>query len=223
MGRRKSIVKQVKDELQAKAAWGRSKHADKAAAKAAGRGANGEPLLDRIYSHNTMKGYIDAAVRFAKWVRNTYGCKDIGSARQYAGEYLEYRISKDYSAWTVYRDAAAIAKLYNVRSTELGVKLPARHRGDITQHRRDTNGSHFSEGRNRDLVDLCCGTGLRRHEVAALRPQNVTREPDGGVTVHVEQGKGGRSRDVPVLPSYADRVFAIASKAAAAGQGTIIT
>jgi len=200
--------------------WSVSKHADKNKA-----GNDGRPDKETIYSHSTMANYQDAAIRFVKWARDTHGCRDVDSARQYAGDYIRYRMDHDYSAWTVRRDAAAIAKLYKTRTTDIewGVKLPVRHRADVTQHRTNASSGHFSESRNRDLVDLCRGTGLRRHEVAALRPEDVSRADDGRLMVHVERGKGGKTRDVAVLPQYADRISAMASKAAAAGQGTVIS
>ena len=66
--------------------------------------------------------------------------------------------------------------------------------------------SKFSEDRNRDLVDLCRASGLRRHEVKALKVANVVQTADGKLAIWVEQGKGGRSRTVPVLASMQERV-----------------
>ncbi len=122
------------------------------------------------------------------------------------------RRSKGLSAYTIRRDAAGIAKMYRCRTTELGAELPIRRRGDITQHRRDTTSGQFSEVRNADLVALCKATGLRRREVVQLRPEDICRHPDGSVSVHVTQGKGGRERtitalnDVPVI--LAEKAFA---------------
>ncbi|MBO0795978.1 MAG: site-specific integrase, partial [Ktedonobacteraceae bacterium] len=42
-------------------------------------------------------------------------------------------------------------------------------------------------------------TGLRRHELRALRVGDVLQDHSAHVWVHVGNGKGGLSRDVPVL------------------------
>ena len=194
------------------AAWGQSKHADKAR-------NGGKPARDKIYSYSTMDNYKTVAVHFAKWAREHHGCRDIDQARQYTGEYLRGRMDAGKSAWTVRRDAAALGKLYQCHTTELGVKLPGRHRADVKQHRSGASKGHFSEARNKDLVDLCRSTGLRRHEVALLRPDDVTQMPDGRTLVHVRQGKGGKARTVQALDHTPAR---LAEQASLAGRSTVI-
>lgn len=213
MGHRKSIVRQAVDRLQGMAAWGQSKHQDKLA-------NGGKPAPDKIYSHSTMANYQDAAARFASWARSAHGCRTLEEAQQHTGAYLQQRMDQGASAWTVRRDAAAIAKLYQVKTTDLGATLPIRHRANVTQHREGKSAGHFSESRHKDLVDLCRATGLRRHEVAQLRPSDVTRDSQGRVLVHVKQGKGGKSRDVVAL---SDRPYQIAQAAAAAGRDQVIS
>lgn len=213
MGHRKSIVRQAVDQLQGMAAWGQSKHQDKLA-------NGGKPAMGKIYSHVTMANYQDAAAKFANWARATHGCRTVAAARQYTGEYLQQRMDRGLSAWTVRRDAAALAKLYQVQTTDLGAQLPTRHRADVTQHRGGKSAGHFSESRHKDLVDLCRATGLRRHEVAQLRPSDVTRDTQGRVLVHVAQGKGGKERVVVALN---DKPYQIAQAAAAAGRDQVVS
>jgi len=50
---------------------------------------------------------------------------------------LQSHIDKGYSAWTVKKEAAALAKLYHCRTTDFKVELPARHREEI-ERSRDT-------------------------------------------------------------------------------------
>lgn len=202
------MVRQVQERLTAKAAFGLSKH-----------DADMDVRKDHVYSYSTMSNYINAASLFAQWSRDTHGCRDIDDAKQYAGEYLQHRVDNGKSAWTVARDAAAIAKLYGCTSSDLGCNLPTRHRADIEQHREHKWAGHFSEERNADLVAICKATGLRRHEIAALKPSDVRREENGTVIVHVAQGKGGRSRDVECL---SDAPLRLAQAAEAAGQEHVI-
>jgi len=212
MGHRKSIVKQAVDRLQSMAAYGQSKHVDKAV-------NGGKPAQDKIYSIVTMHGYKAAVVQFVNWARSEYGCRSLDEARKYTGVYLQSRQDDGLSAWTIRRDAAALAKLYQCRTTELGASLPKRRRQDIAQHRTGAEKGHFSETKNWDLVQLCKATGLRRHEVAALRPEDVFLGTDGQVYASVRQGKGGKARTVQALNSEPLR---IACKARKNGQDTVI-
>lgn len=213
MGHTKSIVREARDRLSSMAAYGQSKHADKLAS------SDHKPAMEKIYSFSTMRNYTDAAVRFAKWARAEHGCKTLYDARQYAGDYLRQRMESNLSAWTVRRDAAALGKLYQCKTTELGAELPARQRENITQHRSEkTWRGHFSEERNRALVDTAQACGLRRHELAALRPQDVYRDVSGRVIVHVAQGKGGKERFVTALN---DAPLRAAEAAKAAGQDRV--
>lgn len=211
MGRRKSIIRQVSERLHSMAAYGQSKHVDKL-------GNGGKPAIDKIYSHSTMANYHQAACDFAAWARDTHHCRTLDQARQYTGEYLQQRMDSGKSAWTVRRDAAAIAKVYQCQTTDLGVTLPARHRGDVTQHSNRTP-QGFSEGRHADLAALCRSTGLRRHEVEQLRPQDVRQDAEGRTVVRVEQGKGGKARDVVALDNTPAR---LAAQATAAGSDRVI-
>ena len=213
MGHKKSIVREARDRLSGMAAYGQSKHADKLAS------GDYKPAREKIYSFSTMRNYTDAAVRFAEWARSEYGCKTLDEARQHTGDYLQHRMDSGLSAWSVRRDAAALGKLYQCKTTELGVELPARQREDITQHRSDeTWRGHFSESRNRPLVDTAKACGLRRHEMAALRPQDVYRDASGRVIVHVAQGKGGKERFVTAIN---DAPLKAAEAAKAAGQDRV--
>lgn len=211
-----SMTKQVEQRFKEMTAYGQSKHADRQdGGQAATKG--------KIYSYSTFQNYMDAGAKFANWAKAEHGCRDLDSARQYAGEYLAWRRDGDAndeakSAWTVARDAAALAKLYGCSSSDLGCDLPSRHREDVTQHREHKWAGHFSEERNADLVAICKATGLRRHEIAALKPSDV-REENGTVIVHVAQGKGGRSRDVECL---SDAPLRLAQAAEAAGQEHVI-
>ena len=208
MGKRGSLVYQARQRLMAMAAYGESKHSDKAV-------NGGLPSPVKIYSYSTMHNYIDASVRFCGWARAAHGCKTLEEARQFTGDYLRERMAAGKSAWTVARDAAALAKLYGTSSDKLGAELPTRHRSEVTQHRTGAEHGHFSENRNRDLVDLCRATGLRRHEITQITAENVGTDSRGNLCLHDVKGKGGKVREIPVLPQYAQRIKQIAEAAQA--------
>lgn len=212
MGHRKSIVRQAIEKLDSMAAFGQSKHLDK-------KENSGKPAVEKIYSFSTMKNYKEICVKYANWARSEHGCRTLEEAQQYTGAYLQQRMDAGASAWTIRRDAAGLAKLYQIKTTELGVELPTRHRGDVVQHRGGKTAGHFAPNKHKDLVDLCLATGLRRHEVAALRPEDVTQDAQGHILVHVRQGKGGKARTVQALNQCP---LEIAQAAQAAGQDKVI-
>ncbi len=56
------------------------------------------------------------------------------------------------------------------------------------------------------------GTGLRRSEVRTLTCHDVYTGMDGKLYVHVDNGKGGRPREVPVLPGREDDIRAVVAE-----------
>ena len=210
MGKRKSLVRQGVEKLLSMAAYGQSKYQDKLK-------NNRKPAIDKIYSSRTMDNYIDVVSRFLRWAQKAHACRNLEETRQYVAEYLRARIATK-SAWTVRMEAAAIAKLFQCSTTELGVELPTRHRKDITQHRDERWRGHFNPDKYPDLVSFAKSSGLRRHELEAVTPEDVYRSTDGQVYVFVRSGKGGKSRHAPCLN---DQPLRVAQQALAQGRKVI--
>ena len=145
-----SIIGQVQKSLDSKLAIGESKHQAKIAGVA----------QDHIYSWNTYRTYLKHGCYFVKWAKAKYGCKTLEQARPYVDEYLQSR--SHLSAYTQKLDASALGKVYGCSTKEF-VATETRHRADISRSRgekvRDRN---FSESRNKEFVDFCRSTGLRR-------------------------------------------------------------
>lgn len=57
--------------------------------------------------------------------------------------------------------------------------------------------------RNRAILAVMVGAGLRAAEVAGLTIGDVLEDADGGFALHVHHGKGRKSRDVPIQPDVA--------------------
>ncbi len=114
-------LSEVAQKISYMESYGRSKHAD----KLDNRDSRGACVPDRnkIYIISTRNNYMANAQRFAKWARSVHGVNSLADTRQYTGEYLTIRQSEGKSAWTIRADAAAIAKVYGCRTTELGVRL----------------------------------------------------------------------------------------------------
>ena len=154
-------------------------------------------LRDKIYSYKTYKNYAKQNNYFFRWCRDNYKCKTLAQCREHVNEYLQSRIDSGYAAHTIKLQAAALAKLYQCSSAEF-IATPARHRANIVRSRgtaaRDRN---FSAKRNKDLIDFCMGTGLRRSELKILRPEQL-RETENGYYL-VIKGKGGKVREAPII------------------------
>lgn len=205
-----SLVYQVEKALTSKSVAGQKKHDAKQQARASARakGETGPVRLAGIYSYTTLRGYMDKCVRFARWAQAEHGCRTLADCRQYTAEYLQ--TCKSASTATAVR--SAMAKLYGCKGDELG-PVPTRHRADITRSRGDRQmDRHFSEERNRELVDFCKATGLRRSELRSLRGDDLDRRADG-LYIHVRSGKGGRERYAPVRPEGRDVVERLCQRA----------
>lgn len=163
-----------------------------------------------------MQNYQNVATQFTDWVKQTHGCRTLDEARAHTGEYLDQRQAAGLSSWTVRRDAAALGKLYQCKTTALGAELPTRNRGNITQHR--TPPREYSEANHQALADFCRSCGLRRSEVADLKPSDVRME-GGRCLVTVQHGKGGKARTVTALNDTPARMAAAAE---AAGRDRVI-
>ena len=206
----KSMRWQVEHELLAKLCIGQKKHEAKEKEKerikgehlVKGQKKKNKIKLDGIYSWSTYNSYKKHSIAFAEWVKKKFGCKTLESAKSHVQDYLNYRMSLNLSAWTIKLDANAIAKLYGVEAEELGIHTPDRRRKDIKRSRFDCkHDNHISKEKNKDLIGFCKGTGLRRHELAAVTPEDIKYEEDR-LIVHVKQGKGGKQRVVQVLGEY---------------------
>ena len=210
MARKESIIHQVLTKIDSLKRFGQSKHQAKADEKlrCEATGETWNPSrVPGIYSHKTCDTYKERALDFARWARETHKDKTLDQARAHVPEYLQSKIDAKQSPWTVQQTASALAKIYDCRVKDFGVAMPKRDRSEITRSRGEkAHDRHFSEHNNRKLVNFCTGTGLRRHELGALKPENIFKSDDR-VYVHVEQGKGGRERVVVVNKPYQDHVW----------------
>lgn len=182
-----SLVGQIKARFDSRLAIGRSKHIDKL------YGAT----QNKIYSWETYRSYMKHANYFAKWCKENYGCKTLEQCRPYVDEWLTKR--GELAASTQKLEASALAKLYGCSSTAF-VKTKSRLRADIVRSRKDcVRDKHFSETRNKNLVDFCRSTGLRRAEVTALTGDKLIYKNNNPYVRINSASKGGRYREVPVI------------------------
>lgn len=186
---KESLTYQINNALNAKACFGESRHQAKIQGKA----------QDGIYSYNTFKTYMKASNRFADYCKENYKCKTLDQCKEHVNDYIQSRRSDGVSAYTQKMEVAALGKLYG-ESFYKSVETDSRHRSDITRSRMDTaRGRHFSEEKNKELVNFCRNTGLRRSELENITGKNLIMKEDGNYYIHVDNGKGGKERDVYIL------------------------
>jgi len=206
--RRPSLKRQIKLAIDAQLKIGQSKYHAKKELRRLHQ--PGQRWLDGIYSIETAQNTRKLSIAFSEWIKVSHGCRWLDECRQYATEYLVFREGQGDSPNTLKNRRAALRRLYNDPTVANDYQAPKRRRQDIKRSRyaaiRD---AHFSTERNKDLVVFCLGTGLRRHEVAAVRPEDVFREGDK-VYIFVAQGKGGKKRTVQAWGPYSDNIWSIA-------------
>jgi len=195
MPKNKSLIYQVREVLNQKLRIGESRHHDKQIGI----------THDGIYSWGTYNTYLSKSCAFVKWVRSNYDCKTLEEARQYVDAYLKHHIDQGYSPYTQKTIASALAKLYGC-STKDFIPTQTRRRADITRSRR--NKAKFCEAKNKDFVDFCKATGLRRHELKNLTVDNIEFDKATGRWMLINiKGKGGKLRNCPILSEKAiDRI-----------------
>lgn len=187
---KKSLIKQVQDELLSKLSAGESRHIGKQEGIAA----------SRIYSYGTLDAYMQQCCMFVKFAKSEYGARTLDECRPYVNDFLQRSIDSGKSSYTIKLQSSALAKLYDCSGSDSFIATPARCREQITRSRGSAvRDDHFSEARNRSLVDFCCSVGTRRHELVALTGDCLRQDEHGNYHIWIKQGKGGRSRLAPVV------------------------
>lgn len=214
MGKRRSIVRQVRDRFDALMASGESRHAAKLAARAAGE--RGWSVSDGcLHAFRTRKGYQAIVLRLVNWCAATQGVRFRSldeldaQAEELVARYLQEGLATGKSAWTFKAERSALRLFFGRRDLAANVQLPPRRRADIKRSRRPaTRDAAFDAAHWRELLLFLDAAGLRRSEVGHVRVRDVYDNADGHLYVAVK-GKGGKWRIVPVLDEHADGVRAL--------------
>ena len=120
-------------------------------------------------------------------------------------EWLTLRINQGLSAYTLKLEASSLGKLYQEPTTNF-VPTPDRKRADITRSRGYARRDYgFSLEKNKEIIDFCRGTGLRRSELTNLTGDQLIL-CDGNSFIAVK-GKGGRYREAPIIGPHQDKII----------------
>jgi integrase len=168
----------------------------------------------KIHSYKTRSSYQEQSLRFAIWARDTYALKHLEEIEVRKGEltaeFLQTKINEGKSAYTLQLIRSALRMLFGDWTLMQEVQLPKRSRATITRSRgAKDHDKYFNPTNWPKLVSFLKATGLRRDEVKMLRAGDIlererdsTSEYYGQTIVQVRNGKGGKSRKVPVLAGH---------------------
>lgn len=177
-------------------------------------------VRQHIYSYGTYKTYKKHTEYFIQWVKENYKGKDRRTLEQikpYAVIWMQKRIDEGNSPSTLKMELSALAKMFQCSATAFDVKLPERKRDCITRSRgyakRDTG---FSLEKNKEIINFCRATGLRRNELTTLKGDQLVNV-NGLYYLRIE-GKGGRVRTSPIIGEHTEEVI---SKCKSAGHDLV--
>ncbi|MBU7006194.1 tyrosine-type recombinase/integrase [Phosphitispora fastidiosa] len=199
-----SPTRQVELCLKSLESYGQSKHEAKIE-------HNGE-YLDGIYSHKTMKTYMNLCCTFSKWAKAEHGVKKLINLKpEITEKYFEKLKAEGKSPWTLQTVRSALRKL------ETGVKVRFQRTIEIVpknltlpireRKARKNRGAYSREDADRIIgavrkenyprglmLEVQDTVGLRIQEVTKIRVHDIDFKK-GVLTV---KGKGGRVRQLPV-------------------------
>ncbi len=205
--KQKSMVRQVQEALQVQLRIGEKRHDAKKAENTHSPAG--------IFSYRTFETYMKQSCAFAKWAKSEHRSRTLAEARPYVESYLKSGIDRGLSAYTLATQRAALCKLYGCTAQDFAVTLPHRERQDIERSRKEAARDYgFSKENNADILAFARATGLRRHELAAIKPEQIRQNTDGSVTICQIKGKGGKVRDIDVLPGKEEAVLKFAGNPA---------
>lgn len=163
----RDLHQQAYDRLKGMQSFGDSKSED----KKYDRDHDTDTTAGKIYSYSTYKTYWKHTKYFLKWVQKTHPeIKKLDKAEKLVPEWLQTRVDENLSAWTVQTEAAALNKLYGIKTDDpKRFQPPQRRKEDIVRSRgTKERDKHFSEKKNEELVNFCKGCGFRRNVLEKL-------------------------------------------------------
>ena len=166
--------------------------------------------VDGIFSKSTWDSYKRNSLNFATWEKQMHPQKEFKILEQipkeHVGEWLKEGIDKGESGYTTRLKAAAMAKVMGCHTYDFGIEMPSK-RGDRLAIKRSRNtveyDKHFSPQNNKDIIDFCKATGLRRSELEQLKPEQIRYDENNNLIIDLKSQKsyrvttkGGRGRIV---------------------------
>ncbi|MBA2677560.1 MAG: site-specific integrase [Ktedonobacteraceae bacterium] len=172
----------------------------------------------KFHSHGTRNAYQQHIMAFIQWARAHHNVRRLEvldqRADELATEYLSDRITQGKSPFTIQSERAALRFFFDNRQLAAQLDLPARKREEITRSRKPTvRAREFQPANWQPLLRFVDATGLRDQELKLLQVEDIlaygptTHGPE--VSVKKGHAKGGRPRQVPILPGREQDVLAL--------------
>lgn len=159
--------------------------------------------LENIYSYSTEHKYLQVLQDYNKYMlgRGVNKYTELSKTEEYAKEYLQERLEKGYSIYSLKSERAALGKIYG---HTIDINLPARNTQEITRSREKVeNDKHFSVDRNKDAITIASAIGTRRTDLEKIRITDFFYRTIKGkeyLFVSIDKSKGGRNRISLVRP-----------------------
>jgi len=151
-----------------------------------------------IHSIKTFEGYIEHVSAFANYIKNNNEISIKPRTLEGAKDYAQGYIDTQKSTWSASTIRSAIAKALNCEGSQLA-EVSRREPKNITQHREITQKQETMQRNHPELVEICRSSGGRHSELVFARAKDV-KIHESDVYLHVERSKGGKSRDVLIMP-----------------------
>lgn len=161
--KKQSINRVIKNNLKSKISYGKSKYEAKKDLKF------GQSSY-RIYSFSTYSTYERECLKFGEWVKTEKGInsiKTVDDIKQYAQEYLQERLDKGCSVWTVKMEKSVLSMMCG---EPIKMDMPKRDIKDIDRSRHDRNNHYSRDGQYKDVYTIALATGGRRADIEKLTP-----------------------------------------------------
>jgi integrase/recombinase XerD len=160
-----------------------------------------DELERRNYSPNTVRSYVHAVEEFARYFR----CSPEQLGPDHVREYQVHLFrDRKLSPRTIEGQAAALRFLFvkTLRRPYLpdAIPFPKHHKRLPTVLSQEEVARLIDSAGNlmhRAMVMTLYATGVRRAELCRLKVADIDSER---MVLHIQQGKGGRDRDVPLSP-----------------------
>lgn len=172
---------------------------------------NGVRNDGKVFSYSDRKNLIDVSCNFANFMKENY--KDIKQVKEIRAEhiqsFLNYKAEECSNATLKQYEAKfnklekIVNKTYNINVNYKGYTLPlskentkirdsSMSKDDFMKLEKAFNSSKSSA---KIAIQLTARTGLRVSECTKLQGRDINLKDN---VIHVEDGKGGRNRDVPI-------------------------
>jgi integrase/recombinase XerD len=165
-------------------------------------------FLATLESEHTRRAYAKALEAFGAHPRTlqelTPGDLAEIRARLLARGLAPASVSLNLAAWRSFLAWSRVMGMHNLDPDAIKAALRA-PRGQVTRPYQVLSDPEVSrmvrcwdDLRNKSIIAVLLGAGLRVAELVALKVADVLEDQDGEVVLHITRGKGNRTRSVPV-------------------------